>query len=60
MSEDEGRTWPISRQVHAGSSAYSCLANLSKERIGLLYEREDYGRITFASFTVDWLSEKTK
>ena len=57
LSEDEGRTWPVARQVHAGSSAYSCLAPLPDGRIGLLYERDDYGKLTFASFSVDWLME---
>jgi sialidase-1 len=57
LSEDEGRTWPAARTVYAGSSAYSCLAALPEGRAGLLYERDDYGKITFASFTLDWLKQ---
>jgi len=55
VSEDEGRSWPIARQLHAGSSAYSCLAVLSDDLIGCLYERDDYKQITFARCSLDWL-----
>lgn len=55
LSEDEGKTWPIARQVHAGSAAYSCLTTLPSGRIGLLYERDNYGKLAFASFTLEWL-----
>jgi sialidase-1 len=54
LSEDEGRTWLAARTIHPGSSAYSCLAALLDGRVGLLYERDDYGKITFASFPLDW------
>jgi sialidase-1 len=54
-SFDEGQTWPISRLLYEGSSAYSCLAVLSDGRIGIVYERDNYGKITFASFSWDWL-----
>lgn len=57
LSEDEGRTWPVARTINPGSSAYSCLAALPNGRIGLVYERDDYGRITFASFTLGWLRQ---
>ncbi|MBW3600014.1 MAG: glycoside hydrolase [Planctomycetes bacterium] len=57
LSYDEGRTWTVSRQVYAGSSAYCSLAVLPDGRIGLLYERDDYGEIAFASFTLAWLTE---
>ena len=56
LSTDAGRTWPVARQIYAGSSAYSCLAALPQGRIGLIYERDDYGKLTFASFTSDWLA----
>ena len=47
LSFDHGRTWPTSKLVDAGSAAYSCLAALDDGRIGLLYERDNYGRIAF-------------
>jgi sialidase-1 len=56
LSYDEGRIWPVSRTVHAGSSAYSCLAALPDGTIGLLYERDGYSRITFARFDLAWLT----
>jgi sialidase-1 len=56
-SFDEGQTWPVSKTLYPGPAAYSCLAQLPDSRIGLLYERDDYGRISFAVFTMDWLSD---
>jgi sialidase-1 len=55
LSEDGGRSWPVSRVVHAGSFAYSCLTVMDDGSIGLLYERDGYGKITFARFNLDWL-----
>ena len=57
LSYDEGQTWPISKVLHTGSAAYSCLAKLRDGEIGLLYECDNYQKITFASFTLDWLSD---
>ena len=56
LSYDEGRTWPVSRTVHAGPFAYSCLTTLPDHGIGLLYERDGYGRIAFARFDLAWLT----
>jgi sialidase-1 len=60
LSYDEGRSWPVARSVHAGPSAYCCLAPLRNGEIGLLYENGDeapYERINFARFTLEWLTE---
>ncbi|MGD9646059.1 MAG: exo-alpha-sialidase [Pirellulales bacterium] len=46
-SYDGGRTWPVSRVVDPGSAAYSSLAVLPDARVALLYERDNYGAITF-------------
>ena len=59
LSYDGGHTWPVSKQVHAGPSAYSCLTVLSDLTGGLLYERGDqdtYEKITFARFDLEWLT----
>ena len=56
LSYDEGRTWPVSRLIHAGSAAYCCLAALPDTRIGLLYERDGYKTIAFTAFTLGWLT----
>lgn len=58
MSSDQGTTWPISKSIHAGPAAYSCLAVLPDRSIGCLYESGDntaYERLRFARFTIPWL-----
>ena len=60
LSDDSGKTWTAKRTVESGFSAYSDLA-LAKDGTALLfYERAgekggNYGRLTVARFTVDWL-----
>lgn len=59
LSLDNGKTWAVSKLIHAGPSAYSCLARLPDGRIGLLYEAGEsrlYERIELAKFTLDWLT----
>ena len=58
LSYDEGATWPLSRTLYAGPSAYSCLVALSDARIGCLFEcgeRGPYDRIVFACISPGWL-----
>ena len=46
--------------MHAGPSAYCCLAPLEDGRIGLLFENGDespYERISFAAFSLEWLTD---
>ena len=60
LSYDEGKTWPVARTLNAGSSAYSSLAVLPDKTIACLYERREEqspGTLTFARFTLDWLTE---
>jgi sialidase-1 len=54
-SIDDGKTWPASKVLCEGSSAYSCLCVLGDGSIGCLYERDNYGRIVFARFSLDWV-----
>ena len=59
LSRDEGRTWPISRLLHEGPAAYSCLTVLADGRVGCLYEagnKNAYETIRFTSFLLDWLN----
>lgn len=59
LSYDEGQTWAVSRVINDGPSAYSSLVVLPDRSIGLLFERGDrtpYERITFARFTLEWLT----
>ncbi len=53
MSLDEGMTWSFSKPVYAGSSAYSCLVKLADGRVGVLFERDGYARISFAAISID-------
>jgi len=60
LSYDEGRTWPVSRTLHAGPAAYSCLTVLPDRTIACLYERgneKSYEKITFARFDLEWLTD---
>ncbi len=54
---DEGKTWPVGKLLYAGSAAYSDLVALSDGSIGCLYERDGYRKITFARFTLGWLTD---
>ena len=48
ISYDQGRTWPVSNLVYAGSSAYSALTTLTNGELGMLLEMDKYKRIGFA------------
>ncbi len=50
VSRDHGKTWPVERLVHAGSAAYSNLVPRPDGKVGLLYERDGYGKITYTQF----------
>jgi autotransporter-associated beta strand protein len=54
-SLDDGVTWPFSQLVYSGSSAYCCLTKVGTTNIGLLYERDSYGKITFDKFAINAL-----
>jgi len=55
LSRDGAHTWPLSRPIWPGPSAYSSLAALPSHTIGLLYESGDqtpYEHIEFTSFPI--------
>ena len=59
LSSDSGETWPVSRVIHPGPSAYSCLTVLEDGKVGLLFENgadSPYERISFARFNLEWLA----
>lgn len=58
LSYDEGKTWPICKRIYAGGSAYSNLVALPEGQVGLLYEQDGYARVSFATFSTDWLESK--
>jgi len=62
-SEDGGKTWPVSRVLYPGPSAYSCLAALPDGDIGCLYEagqKHPYEKIVFARFSLHRLTKGKK
>lgn len=59
LSYDEGKTWPVSKVINKGPSAYSCLSIMKDGTIGLLYEggeNSPYETIRFAKFNLEWLT----
>ena len=57
ISYDEGKTWSAGKTIYKGSSAYSSLRILKNGDIGLLFERDDYHKITFVRLTLPWLTD---
>ncbi len=60
MSYDECKTWPVSKLLNAGPSAYSDLCVLGDMTICCLYEcgeKHAYETITLARFGLDWLTD---
>ena len=58
LSYDDGRTWPISRILHNGPAAYSCLAVLPGGEIACFYEcgeKNPYESMIFEKFSLEWL-----
>jgi sialidase-1 len=58
MSYDEGESWPVSRSLYEGPSAYSSLTGLPNGKVGCLYERGEenaYETIRLAIFDLEWL-----
>ena len=56
MSTDNGATWPAKLTVCRGSSAYSTVTRLPNGNIGVLYERQGYREIVFASIPAEQLT----
>ncbi len=54
LSCDDGASWPASRTIEPGPSAYSTLVAFPDGDIGVLYERGRSEYITFARFAPDW------
>ena len=53
LSRDDGRTWPVLRELDAGPSAYSDLAVLADGTVLCLYEAKN--DIRMARFNRAWL-----
>lgn len=53
ISADGGRTWPVSRLIDPGPSAYSDLVMIDDRHLGVLYERGNQGGIALVSLPID-------
>jgi sialidase-1 len=54
LSRDDGKTWPVSKTLEPGKSAYSDLAVLPDGSVLCLFERGD--SIDCARFNLEWLT----
>ncbi|MFC6703869.1 sialidase family protein [Flexivirga alba] len=52
LSCDDGKTWAASKVIDTESAAYSTLAMVSPDRVGLFYERDGYQHMTYTSFSL--------
>lgn len=52
LSCDDGKTWAASKVIDKESSAYSTLAMVTPDRVGLFYERDGYQHMTYTSFSL--------
>ena len=62
LSRDDGNTWKARRLIHEGPAAYSSLARLPDDAVGLLYEAGSdgpYEDIRLARFSMNWLEGGT-
>jgi sialidase-1 len=58
LSNDDGKTWPVSRVLDPGPAAYSSLVLLPDRTIGCLYEKgpsRGDNSLVFARFNLEWL-----
>lgn len=56
VSQDDGKNWSVGREIYAGSAAYSDLVVQTEGELGVLYEKDNYTKITYARFRYDWLT----
>ena len=59
LSNDDGKTWPVARLLHAGPSSYSSLVRLPDGDIGIVFEGGEKHRrewIRFMRFSLAWLT----
>ena len=58
LSTDDGATWPVKRELYPGGFAYSVPVRLADGTVGVLFEADNYQRIVFARFPIDWIEGK--
>ena len=55
LSLDDGATWPVKRELWPGGFAYSVPVRLAEGMVGCLFEADNYQRIVFARFPIEWV-----
>ncbi len=58
VSGDGGATWPVARVIDTDASAYSSVCVLPDQSLGILYENDNYTRLTFVRVEEEWLWNK--
>ena len=54
-SRDDGKSWPAKRVLYSGPFAYSVLTRFDDGTVGCLFEADNYARVVFARFSLEWL-----
>ena len=57
LSYDECQSWPVSKVIHAGASAYSDLARNKAGEILLAFEKDGYTQISLVRVNLEWLTD---
>jgi sialidase-1 len=52
ISFDDTKTWSVYKSIYPGSFAYSHLADIGNNQVAILFERDDYSRISLV--TAGW------
>lgn len=58
ISYDDGKTWPVSKEIYPGGAAYSNLVKISKKKVGLFYEKDRYAKMVFVTIPIADLESK--
>ena len=56
VSKDNGYSWSLAKIIYDGSFGYSCLTQIGKNGIGVLFERDNYSCISFGSYKQEKLN----
>ena len=58
VSLDDGKSWPTKRVLYPVPFAYSVLTRFDDGTVGCLFEADNYARIVFARFPIEWVAAK--
>ncbi len=57
MSYDDGKSWPIAKQIRNGGTGYTTMAVQPDGSIGLLMEPDTWNKVGYVNFTLKTLAE---